>query len=125
MDISTFPTVLQLQADDSSIQHAVTIVGKLVFDSNCPHALLLNQATLDYCCSSDDQPSHYSEVYRGYRFNEHGTKERYGCMLERNKVTLYLYIFILNKLFIPFTFMFNNINHIRQGYIMNNKAMPH
>ena len=42
MDISTFPTVLQLQADDGGIQHAVTIVGKLVFDFNCPHALLLN-----------------------------------------------------------------------------------
>ena len=90
MDTSTFPTFLQLHADDGGIQHAVPIVGKLVCDSNCAHALLLNQATIDYCCSSDDQPSHYSHIYGGYRFNVHGTKEKYGRMLERNKVILQL-----------------------------------
>jgi hypothetical protein len=69
-DISVYPTVLQLVAKDGNQQHAVTIVGKMVFDSNVPRALPLTKATMDYCCSSDDQASEFYKIYTGVRFEE-------------------------------------------------------
>jgi hypothetical protein len=70
-DISPFPTVVSLESTDGGIQHAVTIVGKLIFDSNCTRALPLCKEALDHCCSSDDKVSRYVRVFHGYRFQEH------------------------------------------------------
>jgi hypothetical protein len=68
---SPYPTVMSLQAADGGTQHAVTVVGKLVFDSNCMRALPLSKATLDHCCSTDDKKSTFARVFHGYRFEEH------------------------------------------------------
>ena len=38
-DRSIYPTVVQLQAGDGGMQHAITVVGQLIFDSNCVRAL--------------------------------------------------------------------------------------
>jgi hypothetical protein len=73
-DQSEYPTVLQLQATDGGTQHAVTVVGGLVFDSNCERALPLSLKTLDYCCSTDDKDGNYHGIYHGYRFSEIITK---------------------------------------------------
>ena len=69
-DISEFPTVLALEAVDGGTQHAITIVGKLIFDSNWERALSLTKKSLDYCCSSADKEGAYHKVHRGYRFME-------------------------------------------------------
>jgi hypothetical protein len=69
-DVSVYPTVAQLQALDGGCQHAVTIVGRFVFDSNCPRALPLSVETLNYCCSSDDRTSAFDKVYHCYRLEE-------------------------------------------------------
>jgi len=75
-DISEYPTVVSLEAVDGGTQHAVTIVGKLVFDSNCERALPLSQKTLDYCCSTDEKEGAYKRVFKGYRFIEPMEKKR-------------------------------------------------
>ena len=64
-DISEFPTVLALEAVDGGMQHAITAVGKLIFDSNCEWVLPLTKKSLDYCCSSDDKEGAYHKVHRG------------------------------------------------------------
>ena len=37
-------------AADGGVKHAVAVVGKLVFDSSCEHAMPLCRETLDWCC---------------------------------------------------------------------------
>ncbi len=61
-----YPKMIVLHADDGGTEHAVTICGNLVFDSTCPHALPLNQATLNWCCRGT-----YTGVVAGYCFSEH------------------------------------------------------
>jgi hypothetical protein len=67
-DISEYPTVMTLEAVDGGTQHAVTVVGKYIFDANCVRVLPLTTKSLDYCCSTDSTKGKYSNVYRGYRF---------------------------------------------------------
>jgi hypothetical protein len=48
---SPWPTLVVLLGGDGGQSHAVTLVGDLVFDSNCTHAMRLNKETLDWCCN--------------------------------------------------------------------------
>lgn len=50
-DISTNPTMLQLCDASQCNTHAVTIVGRWVFDTRFDRALELSKKTLDYCCN--------------------------------------------------------------------------
>ena len=68
---SMYPAVAQLEAADGGVQHAITVVGKLIFDSNCARALPLSKESLDHCCSSDEKSGSYQRVLHGYRFEEH------------------------------------------------------
>ena len=87
-DVYEFPTVVSLEAVDGGTQHAITVVGKLVFDSNCARALPLTKETLDYCCSSNSMKGYYHRVYKGYRFEEFGhTKKKRWEMLKRKHNT--------------------------------------
>jgi hypothetical protein len=82
-DVSEYPTVLQLEATDGGTQHAVTVVGGLVFDSNCERALPLSLETLDYCCSTDEKAGFYHGIYHGYRFIDQPS--RHGSRWEKLK----------------------------------------
>ena len=62
-DVSDFPTVAILWATDGGIEHAVTVVGNWVFDSNLDRALPLSKGALDWCCVSE-----YKGVYWAMRF---------------------------------------------------------
>ena len=73
-DICKGPTVLCLKSMNGGTSHAITTVGRLVFDANCSRALPLCQETLNYCCSTDEQNSEFYCVYKGYRFEEQGKK---------------------------------------------------
>jgi hypothetical protein len=53
-----------LQSSDHKTDHAVSIAGKWIFDSNFEHALPLNQESLDLCCSSDSRKSTFVGVTR-------------------------------------------------------------
>jgi hypothetical protein len=74
-DISIYPVVVSLEADDGGTQHAVTIVGKLIFDANCVKALPLCQEALDHCCSTDTKKSRFKRIYHGYQFKEDDRKK--------------------------------------------------
>ena len=50
VDISQYPTLIQLKYFLGRIHHCVTVVGKFIFDSNFCFALLLTKDNLDYCC---------------------------------------------------------------------------
>ena len=75
-NVCWYPKVVSLEANDGGTQHAVTVVGGLVFDSNCGRALKLCRQTLDYCCSTDSHTSTYRRVYKGYRFEEEPFKKK-------------------------------------------------
>jgi hypothetical protein len=75
-DISEYPTLVALEAEDGGTQHAITVVGKIIFDSNCARGLPLTKDSLDYCCSSDEVVGAYKKVYKGYRFLEPEGKKK-------------------------------------------------
>jgi len=75
-DRSIYPTVVQLQAGDGGTQHAITVVGQLIFDSNCVRALPLALETLHHCCSSDEKKGTFCRVFHAYRFEERETTKQ-------------------------------------------------
>jgi hypothetical protein len=90
-NVSPYPTVMTLEANDGGIQHAITVVGKIVFDSNCARGLPLTTETLDYCCSTDTRLSSYKRVYKGYRFMENPfTKKKKFDELQRNGLDFFM-----------------------------------
>lgn len=56
--------VMGLQSYDHKTDHAISIAGKWIFDSNFEYALPLTQHSLDMCCSSDSRSSTYVGVTR-------------------------------------------------------------
>ena len=63
LEISSFPTLVQLKDFLGGIQHCVTVVGKWIFDSNVPFARPLTRNKLEYCCTNCDE----TKVMNGYR----------------------------------------------------------
>ena len=62
------PTTVQLLGEDEGTGHAVTIVGRWIFDATLPHALPLSRASLDECCSSARGRVAYVCVAKAVRF---------------------------------------------------------
>jgi hypothetical protein len=91
-DLSEYPTALCLEAADGGTQHAVTVVGGLIFDSNCERALPLTIQSLNYCCSSDEIEGRFARVYTGYRFQERmdSKKKKLNFLKERFDITFYM-----------------------------------
>jgi hypothetical protein len=56
--------LLGLQSDDHKTDHAISIAGNWIFDSNFEYALPLTQDSLDMCCSSDSRKSKFVGVTR-------------------------------------------------------------
>jgi hypothetical protein len=86
-DCDMFPKLVSLEASDGGTQHAITIVGNLIFDANCSRALKLTEAALDHCCSTDSRAATYVRVHKGYRFVEQSRsrkRKRLHIFLENN-----------------------------------------
>jgi len=91
-DISCYPTIIGLRGKDGSSNHAVTVVGVFVFDSNVPYAQKLSLNFLDWCCSSDTCKTTFDYVdfaLRCYHSNPRkewlvceGCQNRSGCWLK-------------------------------------------
>jgi hypothetical protein len=58
--------LLGIHSSDGKTDHAVTIVGDWIFDSNCERALRLSKESLDICSSSYCRDSHFVKPTRGY-----------------------------------------------------------
>ena len=71
IDISSHPTIVQLMGKDGGVGHAVTIVGRWIFDASLPHALLLSRESLDECCSSARGRVPYDRVECAVRVRPH------------------------------------------------------
>ena len=63
VDISPLESLFPLKDSLGGIQKNVTVVGKWVFDSNIPFALLLTSYNMDYCCNDN----HQTKLMNGYK----------------------------------------------------------
>ena len=67
--------VLGIELSDGKTDHAITIVGDWIFDSNCERALRLSRELLDICSSSITRNSTFVKVTRGYMLEKHTNKK--------------------------------------------------
>ena len=58
--------LLILHADDKSMNHAVSVVDGLIFDSNCANEMNLSFEALTEACNG----SNYISIYQGYLFEK-------------------------------------------------------
>jgi hypothetical protein len=58
--------LLVLHGADGSESHAICVVAKYIFDSNCNNALELNEVSLNACCND----CNFEYVARGYHFKK-------------------------------------------------------
>jgi hypothetical protein len=68
---TVYPRMIVLQAQDGGIEHAITVVGGLLFDSNYVTAIPLTKSNLDWCCGGC-----FSRVHCGYEFFEDPNKKK-------------------------------------------------
>jgi hypothetical protein len=48
------PKLLVIRGCDRGIQHAISVVGSTIFDSNLKKGLTLSKELLDWCCNCND-----------------------------------------------------------------------
>ena len=70
-------SVLILCGSDGSVNHAVTVVGTWVFDSNVAYAQPLTLPLLDWCCSTDTVRADFVQVHYAMLF--YPTSSRLIC----------------------------------------------
>ena len=80
-DITTNVTLVQLMDSLGNNNHAISVVGSWIFDSNYEKELVLNRASLDMICASsigEEQAACFEKVYYSIRFvpNEKPPKEK-------------------------------------------------
>ena len=73
--ISANVTLVQLMDSLENVNHAISVVGSWIFDSNYERALVLNKASLDMNCDpsvGEEQAAKFEKVYYAVRyiFNE-------------------------------------------------------
>ena len=70
-DISTNFTLVQLMDSLGNVNHAITVVGNWIFDSNYEKALFLNRASLDMICApsvGEEQAAEFESVFTAVRY---------------------------------------------------------
>ena len=69
-DISANFTLVQLMDSLGNVNHAISVVGNWIFDSNYEKALVLNKASLDMICApsvGEEQDSIFETVFTAVR----------------------------------------------------------
>ena len=74
-DISASVTLVQLMDSIVNVNHAISVIGNWIFDSNHERSLVLNKASLDMICApsvGEEHNSIFEKVYYAVRyiFNE-------------------------------------------------------
>ena len=70
-DISANITLFQLMDLIVNLNHAISVVGSWIFDSNYERALVLNKASLDMICAPsvvEEQNAIFEKVYYAVRY---------------------------------------------------------
>ena len=68
--------VIGIRSTDGKTDHAITIVGNWIFDSNFERALPLTRESLDLCSSSADRNTDFAGVTRGYMLKARSTANK-------------------------------------------------
>jgi hypothetical protein len=63
-------SIITVQSDDGKQDHALAIVGDVIFDANLKYGLELNKDGLNEACSSDTRNCKFSYVLCGLLFNK-------------------------------------------------------
>ena len=67
-----------------NVNHAISVVGSWVFDSNYERALVLNKASLDMICApyvGEEQAASFEKVYYAVRYLLNEAKLKIGWFL--------------------------------------------
>ena len=70
-DISTNVTLVQLMDSLGNVNHAISVSGNWIFDSNYEKALVLNRASLDMICApsiGEEQAAKFESVFTTVRY---------------------------------------------------------
>ena len=70
-DISKHVTLVQLMDSLVNVNHVISVVGNLIFDSNYEKALVLNRESLDMICASsvgEGQAAKFESVFTAVRY---------------------------------------------------------
>ena len=70
-DISANVTLVRLMDSLVNLNHAISVVGSWIFDSNYERALVLNKASLDMICApsvNEEQAAIFEKVYYSVRY---------------------------------------------------------
>ena len=71
-ELTPYPTVVLLEGSDGSVDHAVTVIDNLVFDSTVQHPLRVCLESLKWICGGEVE----SIVAARRFFRPHGTKQK-------------------------------------------------
>jgi len=66
--------VLVLESSDGNRNHAVTVHGGYIYDSNEEIAIPFCKKALDYCCSTEELKAEFAGFWKGWIFQYLGTK---------------------------------------------------
>ena len=74
-------TSVQLMDSLGNVNHAISVVGSWIFDSNYERALVLNKASLDMICApyvGEEQAAKFDKVYYAVRYILNEAKLKIG-----------------------------------------------
>ena len=80
-DISANVTLVKLMDSLENVNHAISIVGSWIFDSNYERALVLNRASLDMICApsvGEEQSAIFEIFYYAVRYIYIGAQLKKG-----------------------------------------------
>ena len=95
--ISTNVTLVQLMDSLGNVNHAISVVGSWIFDSNDERSPVLNKASLDMICApsiGEEQAARFEKVYYAVRYilNEAKLKKGQFLYIPQNSVCLTKFI---------------------------------
>ena len=80
-DISANVTLVQFMDSIGNVNHAISVVGNWIFDSDYEIALFLNKASLDMICApsvGEEQAAIFEKVYYAVRYISNEAKLKKG-----------------------------------------------
>ena len=80
-NISANVTLVQLMDSLGNVNHAISVVGSWIFDSNDERALVLNKESLEMICApsvGEEQAASFEKVYYAVRFISKEAKLKKG-----------------------------------------------
>ena len=74
---------------DGSVSHSVSICQNFIFDANRTHAMILNEKSLDWCCSAPGHKSSFDRYYKAIYYYPRKIRKNYRLQCNVDKFTIY------------------------------------